>query len=500
MAGFYDTHVRNPLTDENPFRSRTRERSAIPGFRDVRSLLPDPWWTGHETAIDCWWKVWELAFRNIKQPTKQNGFVSRYIDTAFNDNLFMWDSCFILLFARYGSRAFNFQRTLDNLYCKQHSDGFIAREIRESDGSDCQHRFDPSSTGPNVLAWTEWEYFLVFNDKKRLKTVFPALAAYHQWLRKYHTWPDGSYWATGWGCGMDNQPRLGPDAHFAYDNGHLTWIDACFQQAFSADLLSRMAVILGRKKEAADFRSEADRLTKFVNEKMWDEKTGFYYDLDPEGRTTGVKSVAGFWGLLAGIVPDGRISQMTGHLEKKSEFNRPHRVPSLAASHPGYTAGGGYWKGAIWPPTNYMILRGLTRYGKDDLSHEIAMNHHANVVRVFEKTGTVWENYAPEKAVPGNPAKSDFVGWGGVPPVAVFLEYVLGLRPDTPNNTLVWDIRLLEAHGVKRYPFGKDGLLGLSCKPRDSQSEKPAIEVSSNTKLKLIIKWDKGRKSSLIRI
>jgi hypothetical protein len=73
---------------------------------------------------------------------------------AVNSCLFMWDSCFILKGLRYGSRAFNFQRTLDNLYAKQHPDGFISREIQEWDGQDRFHRFDPASTGPNILAWS----------------------------------------------------------------------------------------------------------------------------------------------------------------------------------------------------------------------------------------------------------------------------------------------------------------------------------------------------------
>lgn len=41
------------------------------------------------------------------------------VDSAFNDCLFMWDSAFILMFARYGRRAHDFQRTLDNFYAKQ---------------------------------------------------------------------------------------------------------------------------------------------------------------------------------------------------------------------------------------------------------------------------------------------------------------------------------------------------------------------------------------------
>ena len=44
----------------------------------------------------------------------------------------------------------------------------------------------------------------------------------------------------------------------------------------------------------------------------------------------------------------------------------------------------------------------------------IALNHVDNVLQVFQKTGTVWENYAPESAAPGEPAKPDFVGWTGL--------------------------------------------------------------------------------------
>ena len=76
-----------------------------------------------------------------------------HIDPAFNDCVFMWDSCFMTLFGRYGARAFPFVRTLDNFYAKQHVDGFICREIGRALGDDRFPRFDPSSTGPNVMAW-----------------------------------------------------------------------------------------------------------------------------------------------------------------------------------------------------------------------------------------------------------------------------------------------------------------------------------------------------------
>ncbi|WP_414632104.1 hypothetical protein, partial [Acetomicrobium sp. UBA5826] len=32
-------------------------------------------------------------------------------------------------------------------------------------------------------------------------------------------------------------------------------------------------------------------------------------------------------------------------------------VPSLSADDLQYNPNGDYWRGSVWPPTNYMILR-----------------------------------------------------------------------------------------------------------------------------------------------
>lgn len=67
---------------------------------------------------------------------------------------------------------FPFQRTLDNFYAKQHPDGFICREIK-ADGADCFERYDPVSTGPNLMPWCEMVYYHQFGDMERLHKVFP---------------------------------------------------------------------------------------------------------------------------------------------------------------------------------------------------------------------------------------------------------------------------------------------------------------------------------------
>jgi glycogen debranching enzyme len=239
-------------------------------------------------------------------------------------------------------------------------------------------------------------------------------------------------------------------------------------------------------------RDEAARLGRFVNDRLWSDAARFYCDRFDDGALNGVKSVGAYWALLAGVVPPARLGPFLAHLDDPRAFKRPHRVPSLSADNPGYDPRGGYWRGSVWPPTNYMVLRGLTGVGRDALAHEIARNHLDDVVAVFEKTGTLHENYAPEAAAPGTPSRPDFVGWTGLPPIAVFLEYVLGLRPDAPSRRLLWDVRLTEAHGVRRYPFGRDVSLDLACAPRRAPDEPPRIEAAASGPVDVEIRWAGG--------
>jgi hypothetical protein len=492
FSKYLDFYYEEPVVDENLFIDADPDRSPVPTFPDVRDRLPRPHWDGHDSAIECWWTVWELAMRNVHPPTRANGFVSPYIDTAFNECLFLWDSVFILMFARYGRSGFDFQRTLDNLYAKQFADGFICREIHEWDGADQFHRHDPISTGPNVLAWCEWEYYLNYGDRERLAKVLPPLLGYHRWTRKNRSWKDGGYWTCGLGCGMDNQKRLPPGYNLGTHHGFMTWVDATCQAMLSAKLLARMADELGRGREAGDMVDEATALKALINEQLWNDRTGIYADRMRDGTLSKVRSIAGYWAMLSGAATGKRAETMAEHLRDEALFDRPHRVPTLAAEHPGYVPEGGYWNGSVWPPTNYMVLRGLTQYGMDELAHAIGRNHVENVTRVFEETGTVWENYAPETAAPGSPAKRDFVGWGGVGPVAVLLEYVFGLRPDVPGGRLVWDVRLTDAHGVQMYPFGVDGLVDLSVAGRTDAADKPDVSASSTVPLTLEVRWQGG--------
>ncbi len=83
-------------------------------YEEIKNRLPEPVWENHESAIECYYRAWQIGFSNLKKSTNNNGFIKNYIDTAFNGSLFMWDSSFIVQFGKYGRNVFDFYSTQYN--------------------------------------------------------------------------------------------------------------------------------------------------------------------------------------------------------------------------------------------------------------------------------------------------------------------------------------------------------------------------------------------------
>jgi hypothetical protein len=125
-----------------------------------------------------------------------------------------------------------------------------------------------------------------------------------------------------------------------------------------------------------------------------------------------------------------------------------------------------------------MVVRGLENNGQRELAEQIALEHLQVITGIFKDTGTVWENYAPDAAKPGAPAKPDLVGWSGLGPILYLIEYGIGVHVDAPSNTITWNIRSPQRVGIERLRFGGTTVL-LTCDAPDAQHRR-TVRVRSD--------------------
>ena len=118
------------------FSKKRYEPHPLPAFADAKDRLPSPVYDENPLYVQMYWKTWQLAFGNLHEPTPQSGFVSQFIDASFNENIFLWDTCFLTMFCNYGHPWAPGIASLDNFYAKQHEDGEICREIVRATGKD----------------------------------------------------------------------------------------------------------------------------------------------------------------------------------------------------------------------------------------------------------------------------------------------------------------------------------------------------------------------------
>jgi putative isomerase len=144
--------------------------------------------------------------------------------------------------------------------------------------------------------------------------------------------------------------------------------------------LRAMAVIathLGNKADAMAFNKHGDEVAKLINDALWDEKEGMYFDRNEKtGKRVYVKSATNFMVLFAGAAtPERARRTIHEHMLNADEFWLTYPVASYAKTEPDYYQGSHRecnWRGPTWAPTNYMIFQGLQDYGYHTEARELA--------------------------------------------------------------------------------------------------------------------------------
>ncbi len=444
-------------------------------FSEYRAELPEPVLPPQRAGwLDLYWRAWELAVQNVRHGNAANGFVDTYLDAAFSENIFQWDTCFIIMFARYAWHLLPVAPSLDNFYRKQDDDGWICREYRGTNGAPMFAKGSADAINPPLFAWAEWALYQLSGDRARLVRVWPHLAQYDAWLRAHQRGPEGLYWASQLGCGMDNSPRF-----------TARWVDMSAQQALNARYLAMIAEAIGQPANTvAAYREEHEFMTRQINRYMWDEETGVYWDLDGKLEPWPVLSIAPFWTLVADVVPPERAERLVAHLRDPKRFWRAHPFPTLSADHPAYRSDGGYWLGSVWAPTNYAVIKGLRQAGFGDLAREATIRHLDQMTAVYRETGTLWENYAPDYPQPGRPAAKDFVGWSGAGPIALLIEEIIGLEVDAARQWVHWRLEDDLPLGLHRLRLG-DNTISLVAEADEGAGIRVRVEAEQPFQLEI---------------
>lgn len=439
---------------------------------------PEPILDTHPEWVDLYHAAWRIAAQKVKHGTPHNGFAPSFIGEAFSNHLFQWDTCLLVMFARYAHRDLPILPALDNFYGAQHDDGFICRELVEADGSDYFDKESDQAINPPLFAWAELSYARMTGDLSHAQQALPVLCRYFDWIkanRRLSGGAEGMYWQSNLGSGMDNSPREARG-----------WVCLTAQQAHAAECIATIAEQCGDAQTHDRFCREYREACAALNRRSWCETDGYYWDVYPSGSHSHRKTIAAFWPLLAGAPAGEQAERMAEHLRSPNEFWRPHVFPTLAKDEQAYEAQGLYWLGGVWAPTNYMVVKGLECCGLDHLAREATENHLHNMARVYADTGTIWENYAPECAEPGNVARKDFVGWSGLGPIALLIENAIGICADALANTITWRLRpeAFGRYGLHRLHFGGQSV--------DLMCEDGVIRTQAEAPFRLKVMGERG--------
>lgn len=141
--------------------------------------------------------------------------------------------------------------------------------------------------------------------------------------------------------------------------------------------------------DAAAWEAKAARRRSLIQEHLWDEKRGLYFDFDYQSAAhSPIPSLAAFHPLWTGLATPEQARRMRDQL---SLFEFPYGISVCASTRHEKTFQWDYPNG--WPPLFWTTISGLHRYGFKDDAARLASKFLELNARHFEKTGQLWEKF-----------------------------------------------------------------------------------------------------------
>ena len=231
--------------------------------------------------------------------------------------------------------------------------------------------------------------------------------------------PDAGVEAAAWESGMDNATRFDLEGNgeddigikiFTVRNDAKKPVGYVINQE-SVDLnaylyaekgfLKEMAEELGYNDDAKKYEQEAKKLGNYINTQMYDEETGFYYDVqtNEDGSVKKLlvnrgKGTEGWIPLWAKCATQEQAAQVVKNMMDAGKFNTYVPFPTASKDNDKYNPSK-YWRGPVWLDQALYAVEALQNYGYNDEAKETTLklfDHCKGLVG----TGPIHENYNPE--------------------------------------------------------------------------------------------------------
>ena len=350
--------------------------------------------------------------------------------------LFGWDNFFLGYLAALEGRDLALAGIVEHL--RGHtSEGFLPNDNR-GNGSKSWDRSQPPVGGIMVR-----EVVRRFPERWFLEAVFDPLLAWNRW------WPAarkngallsyGSHrarnpfgepvaqtkTAAGYESGMDDSPMY-EDVPFNREKNVLELQDVGLSSLYIADCraLAELAHLLGRTAEAEELEARAAAFAEALDA-LWVEERGYYLNYRTDlGRPSERRSPTLFYPLLAGVASETRARRLIReHLRNPEEFWGEFVLPSTTRDDPSFPRQR-YWKGAIWPPLNFLTYLGLRRAGDRETAAELSARSLDMFLREWRRKGYVSENISSITGTGDDERLSSdpFHSWGALFGAMAFIE------------------------------------------------------------------------------
>ena len=261
----------------------------------------------------------------------------------------------------------------------------------------------PDRSQPPVGSFVVWKCFQRDGDMDFLQYAYPFLKRWHAFWKTKKTngqdrrdgnrdglmewgsdtgliaswvpsWEEDASGETrsSWESGQDDLPNW-DRAVFSEATGTLTMncVDLNSLYTLDAWCLAQMARILKNEQDFASYTEEYEQMRYLINDNLWNEADGFYYDRYWDGSFSRKKAASNFYPLLAKIPDQERALLLKKRLLNEEEYWGEYVVPTISRDDLEF-ADQDYWRGKIWAPTNYLIYQGLKAYGFDAVASEYA--------------------------------------------------------------------------------------------------------------------------------